>query len=184
MATLLRRLGASRRGSISVEFLAVTPILLIMLFGVIDIGNVMWTRFRLNAAVAAGVNYSIVRAADVSGSNAGAVASSVAKLVASASQTSDVAATVVVNNGPVATVTGGGDVAMSGTTGPATNGQCYCPASAGDWSVTMTCGASCSTGLAGRFVQITASKTYTPLFSTYGIVQGDSIVATNMVQTQ
>lgn len=184
MAKLLRRLADSRAGSISVEFLAVTPVLLIMLAGVVDIGNVLFTRFRLNAAVAAGVNYSIVRAADVSGANAGSMASAVAKLVASSSQTDGVSATVVINNGPTATVTGGGDVATSGTTGSTTNGQCYCPSSAGDWSVSQTCGNSCASGLAGRFVRITASKSYTPLFSSYGIVQGGSITATNMVQTQ
>lgn len=184
MPAALRRFAGSRHGSVAVEFLAVAPVMLIMLVGIVDIGNVLFTRFRLNAAVAAGVNYSIVRAADVSGANAGAMASSVAKLVASSSQTDDVAAVVVVNHGPTATVNGAGDVAMSGTAGATTNALCYCPTSAGDWSVSQTCGVSCGSGLAGRFVQITASKSYTPLFSSYGIVHDGTIVATNMVQTQ
>lgn len=185
LANRLRGLAANHQGSVAAEFLAVSPVLLIMLFGVIDIGNVLFTRFRLNAAVAAGTNYSIVRSADIGTDAAGSLASSVAKVVANASDTSGVSATIAVNNGPTATVTGGGTVSTTTTNAATTNGLCYCPTTSSDWGVKKTCGDGCSGGgLAGRFVRITASKAYKPLFASYGIVRNGTITATNLVQTE
>ncbi len=183
--SLIRRVITSRRASVSAEFLAVVPALVFMLVGIVDIGDLLYTRFRLNAAVAAGVNYSIVRAADVSGTNAGTLASSVAKLVANSSQTSGVTATVVINHGPSATAVGSGTPSVTSADAATTNALCYCPTSASDWGVTRTCGSACGgSGLAGRFVRITASKPYTALFSSYGMVRNGAITATNLVQTQ
>lgn len=183
---LFRRLGTDRRGAGSVEFLLVVPVLLTMFVGVVDIGNVLITQFRLSAAVASGVNYGIVKSDDVGGSNAGALASTMAKMVASSSQTAGVTATVQVNNGPVASVTGSGSPTVTGTASAQTNGLCYCPVPGNDWGVTKNCNASCSgsAGKAGRFVRITASKPYTALFSSYGIVQNGTITATNIVQAE
>lgn len=180
-----RRLAASRAGAASVEFLLVTPVLMVMFVGVVDIGNVLVTQFRLSAAVASGVNYSIVRSDDVGTGSATALASTMAKLVASSSQTDTVTATVRVNNGPTATVIGSGNPSVSGTASDDTNGKCYCPTPGSDWGVVKNCKANCTgTGKAGRFVRITASKPYTALFSSYGIVSNGTISATNIVQTE
>ena len=41
-----------------------------------------------------------------------------------------------------------------------------------------------NTGYAGKFVTITATRQYTPIFSGYGIVQNDTITTSAAVQVQ
>jgi len=80
----------------------------------------------------------------------------------------------------------GDTIALGGTASNADS--CYCPAGSGSsltWGSTFTCGNSCSAGgLAGKFVAITASRTYTPIFSSYGIVKNGTLSATAVVETQ
>lgn len=175
-----------RRGAAAIEFVIVAPVLLAMFAGVVDIGNLLITRFRLNAAVASGVNYSMVHSEDVGTDGAPGLSTSLARLVANSSQTSGVTATVTVNNGPSATAVGSGAATVSSNGTPATsNALCYCPTTGSDWAITSTCGNSCTGGgTAGRFVRITARKTFTPLLSTYGLVRNGTVVATNIVQTE
>ena len=94
---------------------------------------------------------------------------------------------MVVNDGPSTTVSGG--TPSSG--GTASNADlCYCPTGtvgAFTWGSSATCGTACpgtNTGFAGKFVTITASRAYTPIFSTYGIVQNNTISASAAVQVQ
>lgn len=183
----MRRFRAShldRRGAAAIEFVIIAPVLLAMFAGVVDIGNLLITRFRLNAAVAAGVNYSMVHSEDVGTESASTLSTSLARLVANSSQTSGVTATVTINNGPSATAIGGGTATVSTTPGTS-NAQCYCPTTASDWAITGSCGNTCTGGgTAGRFVRITARKSFTPLLSTYGLVRNGTVVATNIVQTE
>ena len=47
-----------------------------------------------------------------------------------------------------------------------------------------TCGAACGGGgVAGKFVTITATHNYTPIFSSYGIVQNGAVTVTTTVET-
>ena len=49
----------------------------------------------------------------------------------------------------------------------------------------MACGSICSGGgIAGKFVTITASKPYTPLFGGFGIVSNGNITIKAVVQPQ
>ncbi|WP_244420685.1 hypothetical protein [Mesorhizobium japonicum] len=53
------------------------------------------------------------------------------------------------------------------------------------WSTPMACGSICSGGgIAGKFVTITASKPYTPLFGGFGIVSNGNITVKAVVQPQ
>ena len=57
VVTLLRR---STRGSSAAEFALVLPLLIVMLFGIIDVGRYMWTLNRAEKAAQMGVRYAVV----------------------------------------------------------------------------------------------------------------------------
>lgn len=179
------RLAADRAGATAVEFAIVVPLLTLLFAGIADFGNVLFQRFRLDSSVSAAANYAIVNAASVSSTGGATLASNAATILESAQGSSYANATVVVNNGPSTTITGG-TASNSGTASQADG--CYCPtgsASSITWGSATTCGAACpSGGLAGKFVTVVASRTYNPLFASYGIVQNGTISASTIVQVQ
>ncbi len=179
------RLGGDRAGVAAVEFALILPVFGLLLAGVVDLGNVLYTRFRLDSAVSAAADYVEVHAASVSSTGGAALASNAATIVQSSQGANWANASVVINNGPTATINNG----TSSSGGTATNADsCYCPtytAGATSWGAAVTCGSACGAGSsAGKFVTITASRTYTPVFSTYGIVQAGAISTSATVRTQ
>lgn len=175
------------RGIAAVEFAILAPVFCLLLAAVIDLGGVLYTKFKLDAAVTAGANFAQVNATNVSSTNGATLASNIATIVETSQGSGWADDGVVVNNGPSTTVTGG----TASSSGTASNAdQCYCPSGtvgSFTWGSSTSCGTACSgsnTGFAGKFVTITASKSYTPIFSTYGIVQNDTISATAAVQVQ
>jgi hypothetical protein len=92
---------------------------------------------------------------------------------------------VVVNNGPSAE-TNAGVASSSGTAANADS--CYCPSivsSSLTWGSSAVCGSACASGgLAGKFITITANRNYSPLFSSYGIVNSGSVTVKVTVQVQ
>lgn len=179
------RLAADRAGATAVEFAVVTPMLALLFAGIGDFGNVLFQRFRLDSSVSAAANYAIVNATSVSSTGGATLASNAAAILESSQGSSWANATVVVNDGPSTTITGG--VASNGGTATQADG-CYCPtgtASNITWGSATTCGSACpSGGLAGKFVTVVASRTYNPLFASYGIVQNGTISASTIVQVQ
>jgi Flp pilus assembly protein TadG len=190
--TLLRkphpvRFVADRRGVAAVELALVAPVFCLLAAGVIDIGGVLYTKFKLDAAVSAGANYAQVNAANVSSTNGQTLATNIATIVETSQGSAWANNTVVVNNGPSVTVTGG----SSSSSGTASNADvCYCPSGTPGsvtWGSSVTCGTACGgtdTGYAGKFVTITATHQYSPIFSTYGIVKNDTISTSVAVQVQ
>lgn len=174
------------QGVAAVEFALILPVFGVMLAGVVDLGNVLYTRFRLDSAVAAAADYVEVNASSVS-STGGATLASNAATIAQSSQGSNWAnASVVINNGPSSTISSGNTTA-GGTAANADS--CYCPTyTTGNttWGTAVSCGSACPTTstTAGKFVTVTASRTYTPVFSTYGIVQNGTISSSATVETQ
>ncbi len=185
IAPTTRRLMGDRRAVASVELVLVTPLLALMSFAVVDIGNVLYTRALLGAALQAGNNYAVSRAADISTSTASSVSSSIGTIVSNTTTTNFANVVVTVNNGPRTTVTGG-TASTTDSTPATTNALCYCPSTTTyAWGASVACGSTCTGGgVAGRFVQITASKTLTPMFSTYGLVANNVVTVRNMVQTE
>jgi Putative Flp pilus-assembly TadE/G-like len=65
---------------------------------------------------------------------------------------------------------------------------CYCPSgSPGSWSwgATVTCGSSCTGGgIGGQFVTITANRSVSSVFPTFGYVQNGTITRSVLVETQ
>jgi len=174
-----------RRGAAAVEFALIAPIFCILFAAAVDFGGVLHTQLKLDAAVAAGANYAQVNAANVSAANGAALAGNIASIV----RTSDGAAyadgLVVVNNGPGVTISGG-TASPGGTPGPAD--ACYCPTGSGTafaWGSATPCGAACpGGGVAGKFVTITVTRLYNPVFSGYGMVADHTIRASAAVETQ
>jgi Flp pilus assembly protein TadG len=183
----MRALAADSRGVAAVEFALVTPIFCLLLAGIIDLGGALYTKFKLDSAVTAGANFAQVNAANVGSANGQTLANNIATIVETSEGSTWADDGVVVNNGPAASVSSG----TATTSGTATQADvCYCPSgtpSSFTWGSSVTCGTACpgtNTGYAGKFVTITASHTYTPIFSSYGIVQNDTISASAAVQVQ
>lgn len=173
------------RGTSAVEFSLLLPVFALLLVGAIDFGGVLFKKFRLNSAVTAGANYALVNAGKVDGTNGATLAGSIASLMASADTAESTTGTIVVNNGPTATLTAGGTTA-GGTAANANS--CYCPSASASgvvWGTARTCGSACTGGApAGKFVSIVVSQAYIPSFSNYGIVENGAITSTAVVQAQ
>ena len=172
------------RGGAAVEFGILAPILALVFAGLIDLGSVLFVKFRIDSAVSAGASYALVQADNVDAAGAEQLAAAIASIVANA--TGDpVDATITVNNGTIATATGG-KIALSGKAAGADS--CYCPSVTEDglaWGEAAKCGADCKGGgFAGKFVSIAASRHYAALFSNYGTIKADAVTAAALVQTK
>jgi Flp pilus assembly protein TadG len=173
-------LSESNAGVSAVEFALVAPILCLILAVTIDFGSLVFTRIGLTQAVSASANYAMVHSSGATSTNGAALANSLAAIIPS-----NLDATITVNNGPTAQRTNGA-LSLSGTASYAD--LCYLPtgsAPAVTWGKAMTCGTVVlGGGLAGKFVIISASRSYTPLFGNYNIVQGGLISSSAIVQIQ
>lgn len=181
-----RRLWRDRNGATATELALLIPVLSIMMFAAIDLGNVMYTRLRLSSTIAAGASYASTRYADVANSNANDLATSIANVVGDANGTDWARAKVIVNNGPQALKNTGSATITNSTVPASTNALCYCPSSNSNFGSATTCGTVCASGgIAGRWVRISAQRRVWRLWSTYGLVpDGDYITMIAMVQTE
>jgi Flp pilus assembly protein TadG len=174
-AALLRRIASrrERRGVAALEFGLMTPVFLIALAGVVDIGTAFVSQSMLDSVVSSAANYALVNATKVNSTDGTALARNVATIIANSNSSAWADAVVSVNNGPTATATSG-TVTTSGAAAGADS--CYCPTGSPtnwSWGSAVACGTACTgAGLAGKFVRITATYTFTPLFSGYGIIAG------------
>jgi len=183
--TLLRIAARDRRGVAAVEFVVLAPIFLLIMAGLVDFGGVLYTKFGLGAAVSAASNYAAIQIANVNSTGGSTLAASLATVAANAQGTAWANAAVTVNAGPSAASTAG-VVTASGTASAAD--ACYCPtgtAAALTWGSAVACAAVCPAGgYAGKFVLIKASKTYSPFFSSYGLVTAGTLSTSSIVQVQ
>jgi Flp pilus assembly protein TadG len=185
MGALRCRLKALRRGAAAVEFALLAPLYCLLFAACIDFGAALHTKLQLDGAVAAGANYAQVNASAVSAANGPNLAANIAQVIVSDKGAPSANGVITVNNGPVATLTGGA-VSVGGTASGAD--ACYCPTGNGSnvvFGPAMTCGLPCAGGAtAGKFVIITASLPFSPTFSSYGLIQNQTITASAVVQTQ
>jgi Flp pilus assembly protein TadG len=182
-ATFLRR---DRSGVSAVEFALISPVFLLILAGTVDIGGSLKAKFELSTAVSAGSNYALLNGDKVNSSGGSALAGNIMAVVASGLSGNGGGVQVVINNG--AAVAYDANTSTATQSGTAANADlCYCTGSSGAvaWSTPVACGSVCGTGtIAGKFVTITASKPYTPIFGGLGIVQNGSITVQSVVQPQ
>lgn len=155
-------------GVAAIEFAIYATVFLMIVAATVDIGLLLFTNSELDAAVSVGAQYAANNAAMVS-SNPSGLATNISALVDNANGTGWATSTVDVNNG-------------NDSTG------CYCPTGTpGNWSwgSAATCGSACAgSGIAGQFVTITASRSVSPLFPTFGFVQSGTISRSALVETQ
>ncbi|GLQ78307.1 hypothetical protein GCM10007881_18230 [Mesorhizobium huakuii] len=184
--TLTDFLRRQKAGVSAVEFALVSPVLLVILAGTVDIGGSLKAKFELSSAVSAGSNYALLNGDKVNSTGGGALAGNIATVVTSGLSGNGGSIQVVINNG--ATLAYNATTSTATQSGTAANADlCYCPGSSGAvaWSTPMACGSICSGGgIAGKFVTITASKPYTPLFGGFGIVSNGNITVKAVVQPQ
>ncbi|MGV3650893.1 MAG: pilus assembly protein, partial [Devosia sp.] len=147
--------------------------------------TILYQRFELDGAMAAGANYALVNAADVSSENGANLATRIAAVINARAGAMWADSDVDVNNG-ARLIVETGLPAPSGTIANAD--ACYCPTGTAQnltWGAAQTCGSPCASGgMAGKFVRISLSRNYTPLFAGYGIVNDGTISVATMVQTQ
>jgi len=180
------RLARDRRAVAGVEFALNSIVFLIILAGTIDVGNMIFSAYQLDATVSAGAQYAVVSGSSVNSTSGATLANSISAIVNNGHGSGGGwSNTVVVNNGPT-TATADGSASSSGT--PVNADSCYCPSGTpGSWSWggSQTCGASCAGGgIAGKFVSITATRTFTPFFPAWAIISSNSLTRTAMVQVQ
>ena len=186
-ASFLRFLSRETTGVSAVEFALVSPILLLILAGTVDIGGSLKAKFELSTAVSAGSNYALLNGANVSSAGGSALANNIVAVTASGLGSNGGNVQVVINNGSSTSLNASTSVTTQ--TGTVSNAdQCYCPINSSGsitWGSPMTCGSICSGGgIAGKFVTISASKPYSPLFGGLGVVQGGNITVQSVVQPQ
>lgn len=174
-------------GLAAIEFAMLAPFFLLLLVGMIDLGGFIYTSNRLETAVAAGAQYAANNAASVNATNGATLARSVATVVESEVNSAWANDTIDVNNGPTESARNG-----TLTTGDLSSGlnanNCWCPTGSPpnwSWGSSATCGSSCpSGGVAGKFVSITASVTYTPLLAAFGLIRNNTLTQNAMIQVQ
>jgi Flp pilus assembly protein TadG len=176
---------ADARASSAVEFAFLSPVFLLILTASADFGLSMYDRFNLNAAVSAAANYALVNAANVESADGPTLASNLGLIVANGHAANWANATIVVNNGPTATLTAG--VLTTGGTASNAN-SCYCPTVGSNgvaWGSVATCGAACASGgVAGKFVYISATTQYTSIFGSNAVIATGPLAAKAMVETE
>jgi Flp pilus assembly protein TadG len=186
---LLPCLLRARRAVAAVEFALLVPVFTLALAGIVDLGSAVYTWSRLQAALALGANYALVNSGQVSSTSGTTLASAVASLVAKGNGNPPATVTVVVNNGPTATTTGGATPTTSGTAANADS--CYCLSgspTSWTWGSAIACGSTTtctgSSSTAGKFVTISASYSFSPIFAGYAFSTSGTMTAGSVVQTQ
>lgn len=185
VAASVRRACRANDGIAAIEFAIIVPVFLILLMGVVDLGQMLFTYYRLDQAVAAGSQYAALNGGNVNSTGGASLASSIATVVENTNGSAWANDAIVVNNGPSVTVSNG--AATSG--GTASNADsCYCPTGSGatwSWGSAMGCGASCpSSGEAGKFVTITAAYNYVPILQIYRFITAATLSRSGTVETQ
>jgi Flp pilus assembly protein TadG len=183
--SLPRRLRALVRddcGAAAIELAMVTPVFALILSATVDLGMELYLREQLSDTVSAAAAAAMANASQVGSSGGAALASTLANMAANSHGTNWASSTVTVNDGPTATSSGG----SSGSGGAADS--CYCPtgtATTLSWGGAQTCGSPCSGGgIAGKFVLVSTSVNYTPLFPRFGLVAAGPLTAATLVQVQ
>lgn len=168
-----------RSGTAAVELALISPLLLILLAGIIDFARAYDQEIELSSAVAAAAEYALINAAEINSSNAASLAATLSGIVANSNGTAWAGATVTVNDGATSGVSGGT---------PANANSCWCPtgnAAGWTWGTATTCGSACAGGtLAGKFVTITGTRAFTAIFGNYGLISNTTFHQSTIVQAQ
>lgn len=180
-----RSLFRRRDGTAAVEMALISPMLMILIAGIIDFGRAYREEIELSSTVAAASQYALLNVANINSTNAGSLAATLSDIVANANGSSWAGATVTVNNGATNTIANG----VPRASGTAANADsCWCPtgaSSAWHWGSAATCGNTCAGGtLAGKFVTIAGTRQFTAVFTAYGLIGNITLHQSTIVQAQ
>ena len=70
-------------GVAAVEFALISPTIILVLVGLVDLGGMLYTRFQLDASLTSGANYAMINGTSVNATSAAALANTLAGLVSS-----------------------------------------------------------------------------------------------------
>jgi len=174
-----------REATAAVELALISPMLLILFAGIVDFGRAYRAEIKLSSAVAAAAEYALVNAANINSANAASMAATIGGIVANSNGAAWAGATVTVNDGATNVVVGG----VATPSGVAANADsCWCPtggAASWVWGSAATCGTACAGGtLAGKFVTISGTRAFVPVFSHYGLIGSKTLRQSTIVQSQ
>jgi Flp pilus assembly protein TadG len=195
IAALRRKRGRRHNAGVAaVEFGLLAPTFVLVFAGTVTVGDAVAVQTQLDGAVAAGINYAIVNQSEVTSSTNAAtgdayavdLAKAIANLVSTSAGGNAANVTVVVNNGPTATIASGA-LTTSGTSTNANLYYCLTGSPSGwTWGTSATSGGgACSgSGTYGKFVTITASYSFTPFFNSYTFGLGTTLSVGTAAQVQ
>ena len=177
--------ASESRGTAAVELALISPMLLILLAGIIDFGRVYRQEIELSSAVAAASQYALLNAANVNSSGAARLAAAISGIVAGGNGAGWGNASVTVNGGSTSTVTSGTTTA-GGTASNADNSWCPTGTAASlSWGTAVAGGSTCANGTtAGKFVTISGSRAFVAIFGGYGLIGGTTLHQSTIVQSQ
>jgi Flp pilus assembly protein TadG len=174
-----------RDGTAAVELALISPLLFGLLTSIIDYSRVYRQELQLSAAVAAAAQYALLNGTTISSGNAATLAATTSGIVANSNGAAWAGGSVNVNNGATSAVSNG----VTTPSGTAANANsCWCPTGGlanWSWGVAATCGSACAGGtLAGKFVTIAATRSFTAIFGAYGIIGNTTLHQSVIVQAQ
>jgi Flp pilus assembly protein TadG len=179
------RLVARRDGTAAVELALLSPMLMILLAGIIDFSRVYFQEIQLSSAVAAAGQYALLNVASINSTGAASLAATLSGIVANSNGSAWAGATVTVNDGATSAITNG-TTSPSGTAANANS--CWCPTGStttAAWGTAAACGTSCAGGtFAGKFVTISGTRAFTAIFGNYGLISNTTLHQTTIVQAQ
>src|ERR1700684_1395063 len=97
-----------REGTAAVELALISPMLMILLAGIIDFGRAYQEEIELSSAVAAASQYALLNVASINSTNAASLAVTVSGIVANTNGAAWAGAIVTVNDGATNAIAGGG----------------------------------------------------------------------------
>jgi Flp pilus assembly protein TadG len=182
-----RRHGPSRRrnGTATVELALMSPLLLTLMAGIVDFARAYDQEIELSSAVAAAAQYALLNVSSINSGSAAGLATTLSGIVANSNGTGWANASVTVNNGATNALNSG----TSSSSGTASNANsCWCPTGGSGtwtWGTAATCGSTCSGGtLAGKFVTISGTRAFTPIFPAYALIGSIALHQNTIVQAE
>jgi Flp pilus assembly protein TadG len=181
--SLLRR----REGTAAVELALISPLLMLLLAGIIDFGRAFREEIELASAVAAASQYALLNVATINSAGAAGLATALTGIVANTNGPGWAGASVTVNDGATNAIAAG----VTTTSGTAANANsCWCPTGVGvawSWGSPVGCGSTCVGGggtLAGKYVTIAGTRSFTAIFTGYGVIGDIKLHQNSVVQAQ
>jgi Flp pilus assembly protein TadG len=174
-----------RNGTAAVEMALISPMLMILLAGIIDFGRAYQEEIELSSAVAAAAQYALLNAASINSASVTTLAATLSGIVANTNGAAWAGAIVTVNDGATNAIAGG----VTTASGIAANANsCWCPTGVSakwNWGASVTCGSTCTGGtLAGKFVTVAGTRQFTAVFTAYGLIGNITLHQSIIVQAQ